>query len=203
MELLAQGGLQGVSIRSVAGEVGLAPNAMYHYFTNREHLHTAVASEVAAMLHGALAKACHGKGPEASIRSLAEAYLAFARDHRLLYEALVVPRPASGDDAVAPELLWRFVVAQVSTVSGEAMSHRAAVSIWALLHGMAALQSAGAFNEEIPFSSLEFGLDAWLTAAHAAKAKEAETRKGMMRSSRQASRQESKTQETKTTEDIR
>jgi hypothetical protein len=83
------------------------------------------------------------------------------------------------------------------------MSHRAAVSIWALLHGMAALQSAGAFNDEIPFSSLEFGLEAWLTAAHAAKAKEAETRKGMTRSSRQASRQESKTQKTKTTEDIR
>ena len=56
------------------------------------------------------------------------------------------------------------------------MAHQAAVSIWALLHGMAALQSAGAFNEEMPFSSLEFALDAWLTAAHAAAAKEAETR---------------------------
>jgi AcrR family transcriptional regulator len=195
MELLAQGGLQSVSIRSVAGEVGLAPNAMYHYFTNREHLHTAVASEVAAMLHGALVKACHRKGPEASIRSLVEAYLAFARDHRLLYEALVVPRPASGDDAVAPELLWRFVIAQVSRVSGEAMSHQAAVSIWALLHGMAALQSAGAFNEEMPFSSLEFALDAWLTAAHEAAAKEAEARNKSISISRQASIQESKAKE--------
>ena len=128
------------------------------------------------MLHAALAKACHGKDPDKAMRSIVSAYLAFARDHRLLYEAIVVPRPASGDDAVAPELLWRFVVAQVSRVSGEKMANQAAVSIWALVHGMASLQTAGAFNEEMPLSSIEFAVDAWLTAAHAAADRESKAK---------------------------
>jgi hypothetical protein len=39
------------------------------------------------------------------------------------------------------------------------------VALWAFLHGIAALQSAQAFNEEKPISSFEFGLLAWIEAA--------------------------------------
>jgi len=92
VEILAQNGLQGVSIRSVAGGLGVAPNALYHYFTNREHLEAAIASEVAAMLHARLIKACADKQPDEAIRSMVQAYLAFARDHRFLYEAILVAR---------------------------------------------------------------------------------------------------------------
>ncbi len=172
MEMLARDGLQGVSIRAVAMALGLAPNALYHYFESRQHLEVALASRVAAMLHEVLAKACQGKRADAAIRAMVKSYLSFARDHHLLYEAIVVPRPASGDDAVAPELLWHFVVQQVSRVSGPTRSHEAAVSIWALVHGMAALQTANAFNEEMPFqSTLVFAVDAWLAASHDAAAK--------------------------------
>ncbi len=169
MNLLSQQGLHGISIRSVAAALHLAPNALYRYFADREALESAVAAEVAARLHIVLMKTCKAKSPEASIRSLAAAYLLFAKKQHLLYEALLVPRPSSGDAAVAPEQLWLYVVDQVSRVSGDRAKQQAAVALWAMLHGMAALQSVNAFNAEKPRSSLEFALTAWLQAANAAK----------------------------------
>ncbi len=171
-----------MSVRSVAGSLDLAPNALYHYFTSKKDLEEAVAAEVAAMLHDALAKACHRKGPDQAIRSMVKAYLNFAREHRLLYEAIVVPTPASGDDAVAPERLWQFFVGRIGKVSGQSMSYQAGISLWALMHGMSTLQSSGASNDEMRFSSLKFAVDAWLTAAHAAAAKESQYSQQSVRS---------------------
>jgi len=169
MDLLSQQGLHGISIRSVAGALQLAPNALYRYFADREELESAVAAEVAARLHVVLMKACVARSPEASIRALAAAYLLFAKRQHLLYQALLVPRPATGDAAIAPEQLWLFVVEQVSRVSGPRARQQAAVALWAMLHGMAALQSVNAFNKEKPRSSLDFALAAWIQAAQTAK----------------------------------
>ena len=169
MDLLAQNGLRGMSIRSVAGSLGLAPNAMYSYFADREQLETAVAAEVAGRLHAVLLEACAEKTSEDSIRALAKAYLRFAKEQHLIYEALVVTRPASGEDSIAPELLWLFFVEQVDRIIGASKSQEAAVALWAFLHGIAALQSAEAFNEEKPMSSFEFGLSAWIEATKVAR----------------------------------
>jgi len=169
MKLLAQSGLRGMSIRSVAGALGLAPNAIYSYFIDREQLEAAVAAEVAGRLHAILLKACAKKAPEESIRSIAKAYLRFAKEQHLIYEALVVSRPASGEDTIAPEHLWLFFVKQVCRITEVSKSREAAVALWAFLHGIAALQSAQAFNKEKPISSLEFGLSAWVEAAKVAR----------------------------------
>jgi AcrR family transcriptional regulator len=169
VELLSKRGLHGLSIRAVAGTLQLAPNAMYHYFANRDEMLVAVAAEVSAKLHEVLLTASEGLKPKQSIRAMVEAYMSFARDHHLLYEVLVIPRPASGRDAVAPKLLWLFLVSQVTRLSGEAASPEAAVALWAIVRGTAALQSAGAFNEQMPASGLDFALDAWLVAALAKK----------------------------------
>jgi AcrR family transcriptional regulator len=169
MDLLARNGLRGMSIRSVAGVLGLAPNAMYSYFADREHLQAAVAAEVAAKLHAMLLKSCEEKAVDEPIVSLARAYLRFAREQHLLYEALVVTRPNTGEDAIAPERLWLFFLDQVRQITGDARAQEAAVALWAFLHGIAALQSAQAFNEEKPASSIEFGLAAWMQAAKAVR----------------------------------
>jgi AcrR family transcriptional regulator len=165
MHLLSSQGLAGVTLRSVAAASHVMPNAIYHHFADVEQLKTAVAGEVAVLMHAALRKAIRGKqSPEETIRNMAFAYIRFAKKRQLLYEALLVPRPATGEDAVGPERLWWFVVEQVSRLSGAESGPEATVAIWAFLHGMAALQSIGAFNEEKPFTSFEFGLEAWIQA---------------------------------------
>jgi Tetracyclin repressor-like, C-terminal domain len=104
-----------------------------------------------------------------AVRTFAITLLQFANEQRLLYEALLVPRPATGEDASAPRSLWLFALGLVSRVSGERVAPEATVALWAFLHGIASLQSAAAFDAEKPFSSsFEFGFQAWLMAASAA-----------------------------------
>jgi AcrR family transcriptional regulator len=168
--ILARSGLRGMSWRSVAAALNVAPNALYRYFDNREQMETAVAAEVAGRLHAALLKTNSVKqSAETAIRTFSMTLLNFAREQHLLYEALLVPRPASGEDAIAPQGLWLFAVGLVSRVSGEKVANEATVALWAFLHGIASLQSTEAFDEEKPFaSSFEFGLQAWMAAARAA-----------------------------------
>jgi AcrR family transcriptional regulator len=168
--ILAQSGLRAMTWRAVAAALKLAPNALYRYFDNRQQLETAVAAEVASRLHAALLQQHSAKqSPERAVRTFATTLLKFAREQNLLYEALLVPRPAIGEDAVAPQRLWLFAVQLVSRVSGEPVAREATVALWAFLHGIASLQSADAFDEEKPFaSSFEFGLQSWIAAAKAA-----------------------------------
>jgi AcrR family transcriptional regulator len=159
-----------MSWRAVAAALELAPNALYRYFENRQQLEMAVAAEVAARLHNALLKQHSARrSPEAAVRSFATSLLKFAREQHLLYEALLVPRPATGEDAIAPRRLWLFAVDLVSRISGEPFAQEATVALWAFLHGIASLQSAEAFDGEKPFAaSFEFGFQAWIAAAKAA-----------------------------------
>jgi AcrR family transcriptional regulator len=170
LTILAASGLRAMTWRGVAASLKLAPNALYRYFGNRQELESAVAAEVASRLHAALLKQHSTKqSPEGAVRSFATTLLKFAREQNLLYEALLVPRPAIGEDAVAPRRLWLFAVGLVSRVSGEEVAHEATVALWAFLHGIASLQSADAFDMEKPFaSSFEFGFQSWIAAAKAA-----------------------------------
>lgn len=146
-----------------------SPNAVYHHF-DLMHLRTAVASEVAVLVNAALSQALSPEqSPEEAIRALIRAYMKFAREQHFLYEALLVPRPASGEDAIGPRRLWLFYVDQVGPVSGPERAPEVAVALWAFMHGMVALQSVDAFNEEKPFASLDFGIHAWMQSASARK----------------------------------
>jgi AcrR family transcriptional regulator len=173
MILLAREGLRGMSLRAVAVSLKIAPNAIYRYFNDYAHLVAAVGAEVCRRLHAVLRKAAHGREPEAAVRAIAKAYLKFARENELLYEALLIPRPAAGDEAADPEQLWLFVVGQAARLAGEARAAEAAVSLWAFLHGMAALQSAQLLGAEKPVTSFDFGLNAWLSAARKSRPPEA------------------------------
>jgi AcrR family transcriptional regulator len=171
MELLTRDGLRGLSLRAIAAALEVAPNALYHHVADRDSLERILAAEVSVRLHTALRRKIGGspRSPEDAIRTIAAEYMAFARDHHLLYEALLVPRPEGGAEAIGPEQLWLFVLDRVTQVSGKAAAHEATVALWAFLHGMASLQSVNAFGEEKPFASFDFGLEAWMRAAIAAR----------------------------------
>jgi AcrR family transcriptional regulator len=170
MAILAKAGLRGMSWRSVAAALKLAPNALYRYFDSRQQLETAVAAAVAERVYVALLnKQSARHSPTQAVRIFAVTLLQFADEHQLLYEALLIPRPASGEDAIAPQRLWLHALGLVSRVSGAKVAQEATVALWAFLHGIASLQSVSAFDAEKPFNdSFEFGFQAWLSAATSA-----------------------------------
>ena len=164
---LASDGLPELSLRSLAASLRIAPNAIYRYFADRAELEAAIAGESAERLHQALKHAVVKREPDQAIRSLARAYLKFARSQPRLYRAMMMP--GSDCEAESPEHgeLWTFVVEQVRRSTTQARSREAAVALWALLDGFVSLETAGVFGKEKPATGLEFGLRAWLAEAAA------------------------------------
>ena len=169
LEQLARNGMRALSLRGLAASLGIAPNALYRYFANRAELEVAMAAESARRLYLTLRRAAGRKEPGKAIRSMAVAYVRFAREHSHLYQMLMEPCGTSFEGVSIHQELWSFVVDQMALVSTPAHAREEAVALWAFLHGITALESAQLLGEEKPCSGFEFGLNALLAAAAAVR----------------------------------
>ena len=168
VEHLERSGVRKLSLRSLASELGLATNALYHYFPDRARLESARSAARPRRLEHALTAAAGKKRPDRAIHAVAAAYTRFAREHPNLYEVMMQRCELTGADEQAHQSLWQAVLAQVSQISGQAAAPKATVALWAFLHGVAALEDGEVLGDGKPRSSFEFGLAAWLAAAAAA-----------------------------------
>src|ERR1700676_1509605 len=160
---LGHGGIRDLSLRNLAASLGLAPTAIYRYFSDRSALEAALANEAARQLELALRKAAAGCQPVTTIRKMSSAYIKFARDNRHLYEVMMSLH-APDHDAISLQTLWTFTVEQVQRIAGSDRAAQASVALWAFLHGAVALEAAQVLGEIKPASGLEFGFEAWLMA---------------------------------------
>jgi AcrR family transcriptional regulator len=163
---LAHSGIRDLSLRNIAASLGLAPNAIYRYFSDRRALEAALSSEAARQMEVALRRAAEGCEPLTAIRKMSSAYSRFAKDNRHLYEAMMSFH-APEHDATFHESLWTFTVEQVQRIAGLDRAPQASVALWALLHGAVMLQAAQVLGELKPASGLDFGFEAWLMAVSA------------------------------------
>ena len=164
LDELANGGIRNLSLRNIAATLGLAPNALYRYFSDRAALEAALADECARRLEVVLRKATHGADAAKSIRRMADTYLRFAKENHNLYEVFMSFH--TPDHAGSPrQSLWRFTVEQVQRITGETHAGEAAVALWALLHGAATLEAGKVHGKNKPASGFEFGLNAWFLLA--------------------------------------
>jgi AcrR family transcriptional regulator len=163
VEELVHGGIRDLSLRNIAASLGIAPNAIYRYFSDRRELEAALASEAARQLELALRGAAEGCEPITAMREMSSAYMKFARNNRNLYEAMMSLH-APDPDATSHQSLWEFTVEMVQRVAGSDRATQASVALWAFLHGAVALEAAQVLGEIKPASGLEFGFEAWLMA---------------------------------------
>lgn len=165
MDQVSREGINKLAIRSVAAALGLAPNALYRYFANLASLQAALAEESRGRLQEALQKAAGKKAPEEAVRSIARAYVRFAREQPQVFSLTLLP-PTVETEGEAPHVQsWRFVLGHVASIYGEKRAPEAAVVLWAFLHGMTVLEAAQVFGERKPVSSFEFGLRMWIRGA--------------------------------------
>ena len=165
---LAHGGIRELSLRNIAASLGIAPNAIYRYFSDRRALEAALASEAARQMEVTLRRAAEGCEPLTAIREMSAAYIKFAKDNRHLYEAMMSLH-APEHDATFHESLWTFTVEQVQRIAGSDRAPQASVALWAFLHGAVMLEAAQVLGELKPASGLEFGFEAWLMAVSACR----------------------------------
>lgn len=162
--LFAKHGLEAVSMRQLAKELGVTAMTLYRYFKDKDDILAAVRAQgfdqIAEALETALAKA---KGPADKAKSVPSAYIAFAFEHpnayRLMFE-LTQPNEADYPDLVravsrARQTLRTFAdrsiaAGVIADDNPEAVAH----AYWAAIHGLVVLQLANKLSPTVNFDAV-------------------------------------------------
>ncbi len=169
--LLEEEGETALTMRRIAGILGITANALYRHYRSRDVLIAAVADEVAGRLLAALNQALDDlettpvPDAKARIRTLMQVYAKFADTHPELYQTFATDRSAAGAGLPRPldyEELWLKAVEVIELLTGPANAIMAAITLWSLLHGRWALSRANLLNGEKPDAIDAFANDAFL-----------------------------------------
>lgn len=138
------GGSTKLSLRQVAGDIGIAHRSLYNHFQDRDALLVAVGAFGFGALADAVAKT---KTPKDYVKAYAD--FAVARPH--LYEVMMAQRNASmfADEALGTHV-QRLIGLSLAMFGNERASsddnRRAVMRIWMLLHGGVSLHLNGALE---------------------------------------------------------
>ena len=155
-EIVAAGGPDALTARSVAGKMGYTPGTLYNLFENLEGLIIAInigtLDELGASIHAVLE---NGGKPRKILGKIAEAYLSLQARHPHLW-ALLFATPVSAKSDEYHQAIHRVfdpVVQVLRSVSADdAAARRDAKILWATLHGICHLKQSGKLDvtEEDP-----------------------------------------------------
>lgn len=148
LELIAEAGTQGLSLRDVARRLGVSHQAPYRHFADKQALLDAIAGDGFRELADALrATVTAHADPVDRLVELGVTYVRFARDHRAAYRVMFA-EPSSAEGAPPPEPTGdtafhvlvetiRYGQAKGAFVAGSA--RELAVASFAFVHGLAML----------------------------------------------------------------
>lgn len=155
-------GLAELSMRTLAAELGVTPNALYRYFASKAELEYAMAEEAGRLLLSALEKAAARKDPAQAIQAVAKAYIKFARGNSELYA--VKMRHCASDDSRpdSHDAVWDFVMQLAGSLPTPWAPQDLALSLWAFLHGMVELDRANLLDGQKPEAAMAVGLEVML-----------------------------------------
>lgn len=159
MALTESQGLAALSMRSLAAQLGVTPNALYRYFPSKAELEYAMADEVGRMLLEVIQPAAQTSNPLDAMPAVARAYIQFARQHPELYG---IKLRYCNDDVNEPAShahVWAFVIELARTLNTPWPAEDLALSLWAFLHGMVELDRAKALNGRAPEEAMQSGLE--------------------------------------------
>jgi AcrR family transcriptional regulator len=166
VELARAGGPDAVTLREATRIVGVAPNAAYRHFADRDALLNAVCTEAMWMLvermdrEVALVAARPGTkdGAVARLGAVGTAYLGFAASEPGLFDTVfAVPGhirfgdggPDSAAEGRTPLLVLSGVLDELVTVGALPARRRpnAEFTVWSCVHGMAMLRNHGPLRD--------------------------------------------------------
>jgi AcrR family transcriptional regulator len=159
-QLFDQGGVEAVSMRRIAGKVGITPMAIYKHYPDKD----ALLNEL--MLDGfaaweAKVDAIKAKGPLAWLERVNDAFLEFAITEPRRYEAAFLLRAsrarqyphdfAAGRSPVVSKMQAQLAAAQTDGIIADVPVTEIALTIAALNQGLVAMYRAGRFAGEEEF----------------------------------------------------
>lgn len=165
--LFAERGLEGVTMRQLAAELGVSPMTPYRYFKDKDEILAAIRAQGFNRFADALEKAATTTSdPVERSRVMGEAYLGFALEHPHTYKLMFdlnQPDEQRFPDLVAAnararEMMRHNVRGMIDAGLIEGDLDMVAHIFWASIHGVVVLGLAGKLRGEIDLRTLWQGV---------------------------------------------
>jgi len=170
LDLIAEQGLEGMSLRNIARSAGVSHSAPLRHFGSLADLLSEVAAHGFRALSEAIEKTAAelapGVGPLARLRAGSRAYVECAVANPALFALMFRPELLDADNASYRRdggAAFERVVVQVRAAQDAGWHPRRdtrvlAGAVWASLHGLATLWAQGALSGPVPHASLDDAL---------------------------------------------
>jgi AcrR family transcriptional regulator len=173
LAVLEQGGLEALSLRRVAAELGVSHAAPAHHFPTLRHLRTALATEGFARFGASMAQArARAKAdPLAQLRAAEQGYLAYARSQpalfRLMFNRELLDWGDMGLSSVADAAYQQLVQVAAPAclrLGLKRPAERQMVEhlVWSQIHGRAHLMIDGKLTPAAAAKVSQLSWGAWL-----------------------------------------
>jgi AcrR family transcriptional regulator len=167
-KLLEREGIERLSMQAVADAVGVRAPSLYKRFSSRGDLLNAITADALRELQCSLEKAVRPGFPYRSLRRMAAAYRAFAKNNPHAYSLFFDESPPSpnGDPLLEGRLAPAAALFQIlSEAIGDEKALLAARTLVAFLHGFVSMELGNAFHFGGDINTaFRFGLAAILDA---------------------------------------
>jgi AcrR family transcriptional regulator len=149
-ELIAERGIENLSLREVSRKLGVSHQAPYKHYPSRDHLLTELLRRCLQRFAAHLDARERFDDPEQDLRSLGLQYLAYAQQHPLEYRLMFSsPWPVSAEQAeLASDARHAFDVLRgvLRRLHGDSAAMRDTVDldalyIWSTMHGLAGVMN--------------------------------------------------------------
>lgn len=158
-DLYLKEGLDGLSMRKLAREVGVTAPALYRYYESKEHVLVDVVREAYREFSSFLYQALEGRTPEERLRRAGEGYLDFALTHPRWYRMVYISPEQLGVTQVPEELeaqgcaIHQFWVDRLRECMDAGLLReddpaQVGLTMWAHFHGMITLYQNGLLEME-------------------------------------------------------
>jgi AcrR family transcriptional regulator len=155
-------GVAELSMRTLATALGVTPNALYRYFTNKAELEYALAEAGGHLMLTALKQAAADLPPLLAIAAVAKAYFQFARSQPQLYAIKMRYCNNQDGEPQSYDAVWAFVMGLAEGLHTPWDPQDLALSLWAFLHGMVELDRAQLLADNKATTALDVGLQVML-----------------------------------------
>lgn len=152
-------GLDALSMRTLATDLGVTPNALYRYFPSKAALALALAEQAGQQLFSELQAAAMDLPLPLALRATAHAYLRFAQAHPQLYALKMQHVRCDAERTRSHQQIWDFVLQLSSQLPTPHDPRDLALSLWAGLHGLVELHRSDQLEGRDPQHTLDVMLD--------------------------------------------
>lgn len=145
-----------LTMRGVGDRVGITAPAIYRHYPSKAHLLQELVDEANRVFRRYLVPALDGATPRARLEAIMEQYLEFGLEQNAYYEVLFFSRERRDldplpDRTTSPNFILLVDRAREAAESGVLRAEHpvsAAITCWALGHGLMALYRTGRFGED-------------------------------------------------------